>query len=216
MKPNVNTVMDPELLDALTQLKLDIFRSMHCVKVGQIQSFDGNKKTAKVQVLFKRVLVNGVIGDYPVLVDCPVVTLQGGGGSIQFPIVAGDNCLLFFADRNIDAWFKNGTAAAPFDARCHDISDGFALVGVNSLASSLEAYDDNRAKFSYDGAQVSLSGGLVRASNNTTTLLTLLNGLIDVLTAALVQGPASATYPFTAATIAALTAYKLQFAELLE
>lgn len=210
---NENTILDPHLLDAFQQLKLDIFRTMHCVKIGRIQLFDPTKKTAQVQILLKRVLNNGSIADYPVLVDCPVVTIQGGGGAIEFPIQAGDNCLLFFSDRNIDAWFTNGDAAAPFDARAHDLSDGFALVGVNALSSDLDDYEANIAKIFYDGAKISLSGGLLSISNQATSLLTLLDGLIDVIAAITIN--TAGTPPLTAVSIAALQAYKIQLATLL-
>lgn len=214
-KLNINSILSPELLDAFGQLKLDITRTMNCVKIGSVQSFNPTRKTIQAQILFKRVLNDGTIADYPVLVDCPVFTLQGGGGAIQFPIEAGDNCILLFSDRNIDAWFQNGQAAAPFDARCHDLSDGIALVGLNALSSDLDAYQAGIAKIFYDGAQVSLSGGLVKVSNEVTTLLTLLNAFIDVLTTITVQdGPS--TLPLTATAIATLQAFKLQFAELLQ
>jgi hypothetical protein len=216
-KLNINGLLTPEITDALLQLKQDIFRTMHCVKVGQIQLFDPSKKTAQVQILFRRVLNNGTTADYPVLVDCPVFTLQGGGGAVQLPIEPGDPCLILFADRNLDAWFQNGSAQAPFDARCHDLSDGIALVGLNPLSSGLEDYEDSVAKIFYDGAQVALSGGLVKIANQTTTLLTLLNSFIDVLAALTIQDDeGGAILPLTAASIAALEAFKLQFAELLQ
>ncbi len=212
-KLNINSLLDPQLLDALQNLKLDITRTLNCVKIGSIQRFDGTTKTAQIQILFKRVLNDGSIADYPVLVDCPVFTLQGGGGAIQFPIAPGDNCILLFSDRNIDAWFQNGSAAAPFDARCHDLSDGIALVGINSIDSSLDGYQANIARIFYDGAQVAVTaGGLVKISNQLTTLLALLNGLIDVVAASTLD-VSHAT--LSAGTIAALEAYKLQMAELL-
>jgi hypothetical protein len=214
-KQNINTIPDPQLTDALYQLKLDISRTLNAVKVGQIQSFDSTRRTAQVQILFKRILNDGTIADYPVLVDCPVFTLQGGGGAIEFPISAGDQCLLLFADRNLDAWFQNGNAAAPFDARCHDLSDGIAVVGLNALGSTLPAYLSDTAQFAYDGASVALSGGTIAIQNVTTTLLTLLNAFIDVLTALTVQDGGS-TLPLTAAAIAALNAFKLQWAVLLQ
>lgn len=215
------TLLEPRLYDMLASLKQDIFRSMNCVKLGQIQTFDPSKKTAQVQILFKRVVPNAdtaagsQILDYPVLVDCPVFTLQGGGGALQMPIAAGDQCILLFADRNIDAWFKSGQAAAPFNARCHDMSDGIAIVGVNSLVSSLADYPANTLRLSYSGAKLELSGGLVGISNMTTSLLTLMNAFIDVLAALTVQD-GSSTLPLTAAAIASLEALKLQFAELLQ
>lgn len=244
------TLIEPKLEDAFDSLRTQIFRTMNCVKIGEIQLFDVTKKTAQIQILFKRVIPDSnsptgqSIRDYPVLVDCPVFTLQGGGGAIQFPIAAGDQCVVLFADRNIDAWFQNGTAVAPFDARCHDLSDGIALVGLNSLASDLADYETDKVTIRYGdtvfkltatgfvfegtsleidadtfalvasgGAEVDLSGAIVTLKNNTTTLKTLINGLIDVIAAATVQ--TAGTPPLTAVTIAALNAYKLQIATLL-
>lgn len=132
----------PELADLIRNIKDDIFRSLNCVKIGSIQSFNQEKKTAKINLLFKRAINDKTIS-YPVLVDCPVFTLQGGGGSLQMPIAAGDTCLVLFADRNIDNWYSTGSEAAPGNQRCHDISDGIAIVGLNSLVSSLANYDDN-------------------------------------------------------------------------
>ncbi len=213
-RQTINSILNPEMLDMIQQMKLDISRTMNCVKIAQVQSFDPSRKTVQAQIVFKRVLGNGTIADYPVLVDCPVFTLQGGGGAIQFPIQAGDHCILLFSDRNIDAWFANGGSSAPFDARAHDLSDGIALVGVNALSSDLAAYQANVAQIFYDGAMLSLSGGIVTIENNITTLLTLLNGLITVIAAITVQDGAS-TLPLTTAAIAALNAYKITLAELL-
>ncbi len=215
LKSNINSILSPEMLDMLLQLKLDINRTMNCVKIAQVQSFDPDKKTVTAQIVFKRVLGTGMIADYPILVDCPVFTLQGGGGAIQFPIQAGDQCILLFSDRNIDAWFANGGSSAPFDARTHDLSDGIALVGVNALSSSLDAYQANVSQIFYDGAKVALSGGLVTIGNNVTTLLTLLNLFIDLLKTLTVQDGMT-VLPLTTASIASLELFKTQFAELLE
>ena len=132
----------PELTDLIRSIKEDIFRSLNSVKIGKIFSFDQVKKTAQIQLLFKRSLTDKTVS-YPVLVDCPVFTLQGGGGSLRMPIKKGDPCLVLFADRNIDNWYSAGAEAAPANSRCHDIADGIALVGLNSLADSMANYDDN-------------------------------------------------------------------------
>lgn len=241
------SIIEPDLVETLSVLKEDIFATLNCVKVGKIASFDETKKTAQVQLLFKRVLPDGTTQSHPLLVDCPVFTLQGGGGFLQFPIAPDDQCIVLFSDRNLDAWFSSGAEAAPFDRRCHDLSDGICLVGLNSLASALPAPATDAARLSYAGSLIELkdgivtitagdetltfsggewtvsdaggaligtAGALIKIQNNVTTLKTLLDGLIDVLTAATVQGPG--TYPLTAATIAALNLYKLQIAALLQ
>jgi len=72
----------------------------------------------------------------PLLVDVPVVWMGGGGVTATFPIKPGDECLVIFASRCIDAWWQQGAlalSAAPPDTRMHNLSDGFALVGIRSL-----------------------------------------------------------------------------------
>jgi hypothetical protein len=135
--------LDPRLGDAMQSLKKDIFRTLHCIKPGIVQSYDPATRTAQIQIAFKRILPDATIQSYPVLVDCPVLTLQGGGGAIQFPIAQGDACLLLFADRNLDAWFTSGFESAPQSNRCHDLSDGIAIVGLNPRSSNLPVGDDN-------------------------------------------------------------------------
>ncbi len=173
-------------------------------------------------------LPNGDIQSYKPLVDCPVFTLQGGGGAIQFPISAGDQCLVLFSDRRIDEWYQNGSESAPGDPRLHDLSDGIALVGINALNSTLAPTPTDRVILSYGGSQfeltatgwnfvgtgsaeIDLSGAIVTIKNNVTTLLTLMNQLITVIEAIQVTGP----LPLTPASIAALEAQKLQLATLL-
>lgn len=237
----------PTFYDAMQLLKRDIFTSLNCMKIGQIQSYDPATSTAAVQVLCKRVLASGLIQDYPLLLDCPVFTLQGGGGAIQLPIAAGDHCLLIFSDRNLDSWFQTGAANPPPDGRCHDLSDAVALVGLNSLTNPAPTVPASTMRLAYggalidftggdlslkssggaefdvagssiavkaSGAEVDLSSGKVAIKNGTTDLKTLLDGLIDALVAATVQGPGT-TYPLTSATIAVLNAYKTTLAGLL-
>lgn len=68
----------------------------------------------------------------PVLLDCPVLWQGGGGATITFPIAAGDECLVLISSRCIDAWWDRGGVQDSPDIRMHNLSDGFALVGVRS------------------------------------------------------------------------------------
>ena len=153
----VKTVIDPDIVDVLNNLKLDIFSSMNCVKVGSIQSFNVATKTAEVQILFKRKLMNGTVQSIQKIIDVPVVTMQGGGGFLQFPIAAGDQCLLLFSDRRLDEWYTTGEQAVPGDARMHDLSDGIAIVGLNALNSTLPNYPTDRVILSYGGTSLELT-----------------------------------------------------------
>ena len=68
----------------------------------------------------------------PLLPDVPVVFPGGGGFTLTFPVASGDECLVVFASRCIDAWWQSGGVGEPMEPRMHDLSDGFALVGVRS------------------------------------------------------------------------------------
>jgi len=222
------SIIQPGLSDVLMNLKMDILGTLRVAMVGKINSFDASKQTAQIKVMSKMQLSDGTYKDYPLLIDCPVFTPQGGGGSLMFPIAAGDECLVIFADRRVDEWFKTGDAQVPADGRMHELSDGIAIVGLNSLARSISGFPTNKVLLTYQGstveldasgikligeggAEIDLQSTLITIKNGTTTLLTLLNGLIDVLTALQVNGP----IPLTAASIAALNAYKTTLAGLL-
>lgn len=68
----------------------------------------------------------------PLLLDCPVMFPGGGGVTLTFPVKQGDECLMVFASRCIDSWWQSGGVQAPSEFRMHDLSDGFAFVGVRS------------------------------------------------------------------------------------
>lgn len=225
------TVIDPDLVDVLHNLKLDVFQSFNCVKVGEINSFDPIKKTAEVQLLFKITLPDGTVDSYSPIVDVPVFTLQGGGGAIQFPVAEGDQCIVLFSDRRLDEWFRTGEEAVPGDARMHDLSDGIALVGINALNSSLPTYPTDKVVLSYQGSKFELTatgynvigtGGaeidldtLVGIKNNATSLLICLTNLITALESLTVT-VTGGTGVVSAATVAALTAVQNTLNTLLE
>lgn len=101
----------------------------------------------------------------PLLLDCPIQWQGGGGVTLTFPIKEGDECLVIFSSRCIDAWWQQGFVAGqagtpvngkqamdPPDLRMHNLSDGFALVGVKSLPTSYEVNDTQATLRSDDGS----------------------------------------------------------------
>lgn len=124
-------LIPPTLEDNLIELKQEILATFNCVQIGQLQSYDATNQTAEVAIQVKRRINQTTIADYPVLVDCPVFVLQGGGAYIDMPVQSGDYCLVLFNDRNIDTWWDSGNVAEPLTRRKHALSDGLVLVGIN-------------------------------------------------------------------------------------
>jgi len=148
--------------DILQNLKDDVFKTMNCINIGVIQSFDESDQTATIRLALKRVLSISEDGtreiqERPILVKCPVVTLFGGATFISFPISKGDECLVLFNDREIDNWWHTGAISTPTSPRTHDISDGIALVGVRSLQNSIQNYLTNGIRLSHSIAKIDIT-----------------------------------------------------------
>lgn len=118
-----------------------IMSAMRVSMPGIIQSFDPDAVTAVVQPAIKGVEQDASGADVsvniPLLVDVPVVFPRGGGCTLTFPVKAGDECLVIFADRCIDFWWQSGGIQEPVDERMHDLSDAFCIVGPQSQAKKI-------------------------------------------------------------------------------
>jgi len=75
--------------------------------------------------------------DLPVLPDVPLHFPSGGGVTMTFPVKSGDEALLIFSCRPTDAWQQSGGQQGQIDARMHDLSDAYALVGFKSSPNAL-------------------------------------------------------------------------------
>jgi hypothetical protein len=99
---------------------------LHVSCPGIVQSFDPDAKTVTVKPAI-RAAVDGKTVEYPLLVDVPVVFPSAGDFTLTFPIKPGDDCLVFFGDSCIDAWWQSGGIQDPVEFRQHDLSDAFAM-----------------------------------------------------------------------------------------
>ena len=211
------TPVAPGIYDKDQNLRAYILNGLNKVKIGTVQSFNSVKRTVTVQLSFKKLLLDGTLASYRPLADCPVFTLQGGGKGFIAPIAQGDECLVLFSDQSIDTWFEEGGSELPASIRVHDLSDGIALVGLNSLVNPIAfALEMGEVGFSDGTAKVAINEGLVTLANGTTTLLTLMVNFITLLeTLTVLDDEGSAILPLTPAFIALLEAYKAQFETLL-
>ncbi|HAT2283682.1 TPA: translation initiation factor IF-2 [Citrobacter freundii] len=131
-----------------------IMSSLRVSMPGIVQSFDPGTVTAVVQPAIKGYEPdsNGVNQStiLPLLVDVPVVFPRGGGCTLTFPVKAGDECLVIFADRCIDFWWQNGGMQEPVDDRVHDLSDAFCIVGPQSQVQKISGISTGAAQLRSD------------------------------------------------------------------
>lgn len=156
-----------DLYTLLDRVKTEVKTEMNCVSVGTITAFDETTQTANVSVNYRKLLkgrnsinaqeYSDVVVEYPVLLRCPVVLLNGGGAYLTFPVSVGDRCLLLFCDRDIDNWLEYGAKDIPPGSdRTHDLSDAVALVGVNSVKDAIDSYSTDSVKMFYGRSTLTL------------------------------------------------------------
>ena len=141
--------LNNEVLEALELIQDEIFRKINCVAIGRIEKVNYNEQTVEAFIVYKRLLDNGQVKDYPLLLDVPFFVLQGGGSFFEMPIVKGDFCILLFCDRNFSTWWDSGAEKEPESIRRHSLSDGIALVGINPKTRAM-GLDGKQARIKTD------------------------------------------------------------------
>lgn len=124
---------------------------------GIVVSFDSEALTCQVQPTIKAQVQQPdgsvVTEPLPLLVDCPVQFPAGGNCTLTFPVAPGDECLVVFASRCIDAWWQSGGVQEQAELRMHDLSDGFVLLGFRSRPRALAGVSGGSTQLrSDDGA----------------------------------------------------------------
>jgi len=123
--------------DAVNAAMANLWTALPC----EVVEYNNEAVTVNVQPLIKIPvhLPDGEIEtvELPMLLDVPVMFPCAGGFTITHPIQKGDECLVNFADRNIDLWWQSGGIQNPFDTRKHDLSDGFAFFRPQSQAKKI-------------------------------------------------------------------------------
>jgi len=88
----------------------------------------------------------------PLIQDAPLHFPSGGGVTMTFPVKKGDEALAMISSRSIDGWQQNGGEQKQVDARTHDLSDAYAIVGFKSSPKAL-------ANVSSTGVQIRTDDG---------------------------------------------------------
>lgn len=120
---------------------------------GIIQSFNASSQTVTVQPSIReRVNLEGnpEWKEIPLLVDVPVFMPRAGGYVLTMPVKAGDECLVVFGDSCMDAWWQSGGVQNQAKKRRHDLSDGYAIVGIWSQPRVVSSYHPENVQLRND------------------------------------------------------------------
>ncbi len=161
---------------------------------GIVTAVDFSDMTLSVQPAIKGsvTLENGDTSfvDLPLLIKVPIQFPMAGGFALTLPVQANDEVLVVFSSRCIDAWWQSGGVQKAMEARMHDLSDGFAIVGIKSVPNKLSNISTSEAQLrTNDGAtyialtadnkikmvaaNIEVTGNLIVTGNVTSGLINL-------------------------------------------
>ncbi len=144
---------------------------------GIVQSFNSTKQTITVRLAIREKITDAesrIVEDVevPILLDVPIAVPRAGGFSLTLPVQEGDECLVVFGDNCFDAWYQSGGIQNQIDRRRHDLSDGFAILGVWSQPRKLSGYATDAAQLRSDdgNTHIEVKSGIVNVKAATVNL----------------------------------------------
>ena len=138
----------PTFNDLMIMAQNNIMARTNCHNVGKIIEFDKSTQTCTVQIMQLKQFFDKTMAAAPIT-DVPLIVYGMGDGFITLPNPVGSICLLFFMDRNIDAFLETGELYEPDNTRLHDFSDCIAITTFSTLNNPIENYDDTAITIAY-------------------------------------------------------------------
>lgn len=143
-----------EAIETMVEAKIN---EVHTSEPCTVVSVDFEKQTAVLQPVNKT-LVRKPDGTAewvlkPQIPDVPIQFPHGGGSSTTYPMKPGDEVLASMASRSQDVWQQNGGEQQIVDARVHDLSNAFCMIGFRSNPKALPAVSSISSQVRSDDAQ---------------------------------------------------------------
>lgn len=147
----LNNDISPSLSSIIEKIVRNALLDTNVAIPGIIQKFTPDLQEVEVELVVKREIVEPtddvkteIIREaLPVLIQVPVVQMQGGRFFLTTPIKPGDEALVIFSQRDMDRWYTSARTSDPNSYRQHDLSDAIAIVGLNSKPKKIVNYNNS-------------------------------------------------------------------------
>lgn len=131
----------------------EMLKGMGTAIPGHVLAFNSTKQLAQVQIGVERLDTSGNSIVPPPIILVPV-HFPGGKYAIEYEINKGDEGLIIFSQRCIEAWIDQGGVAPQKYRRFHDINDAMFIPGVRSQRGKLADFQNNGVRLrSEDGSR---------------------------------------------------------------
>ena len=166
---NFNTSFPESIKTAFLSMFSELF---HTCMPGIIEAYDSEKRLAKVIPQIKKKYLDGSELIFPPIDNVPVMFFGAGSSGVRLPEeeYIGQTCLLVFCERSIDFWKSKGELSLPGNNRKFSISDGVAIVGLNSFNNVDEGGDDLQVFAHGNDLSIKKNGDIEINGGNTITI----------------------------------------------
>lgn len=128
----------------------------HTAMPATVLSFDATKQTVSVQPSIKSKFTDGTVQALPVISNVPVHFPRAAKGGVRFPLAAGDQVMLVFAERSLDVWKSKGGTVDPLEGRKFNLSDAVAYPGLFSPAAAEGSFPTANMELKWGSAKIIL------------------------------------------------------------
>lgn len=181
----VNMSNEASLMGVLKVFKENLLDNLCCVKIGYIDSYDYDTRVSRVVIYNKRVVgLNDkgehILEDYPPLY-CKTLFLGGKDCGLNWDIKQGDECIVFFTDKELETPWISGQVSDVKYGRMHNFTDAICLTGFTTLPNvtttnqNLNLYCKNG--IIYLNSDTTVNGNLVVTGNLTVTGDAIIGGI---------------------------------------
>lgn len=147
----------PDLGQLINTSGLATASKLNKVNIGIVQEFYPEDLTVEVQIVNKKTIGLNQDGSQLVRDYAPIYAkVCYCNPFITHEIKPGDECILLFADREIESWFINGDINPIAHTRMHDLTDAIALFGIRSMPKMINILADCLNLF-YGTSNIALS-----------------------------------------------------------
>lgn len=181
-KPIMNQL--PGEKESLAATMRNVFRlhdaNLNKLLPAQVVNYDRTKNLATVQPMIMFVDTNDQQHMRGQVANVPVVSLGGGGFTINFPLQNGDFGWLLAADRDVSQFLQNMKASAPNTLRTHSFSDSWFIPDVFRQYTINSADANAMVIQSLDGTtRISIRAGEIDITAPTTVKVTTPNAVFS-------------------------------------
>lgn len=141
--------------------------NLNCVKIGIVQEYYPETRTAKVYLVNKR--SNGITDDglqitseYPPIYP-RIMFIGTVDNSIDYKVQLGDEVLVFFCDRELESWWNTGEISQLNSFRTHHMTDCIAIAGLRSQPLTTPTNSDLNITSSGMGINISANSINIKA-----------------------------------------------------